>query len=166
MKKIILLVYLIVTILFLRSCDPLLTIYKEIVHDAEKEHYTTYGEIVHDAVKEHYTTYEILSLVQVQKNGRPTLYYFCVVDDTHDGIDVLWLSISKDENDDYAMEATIIADNIEFGKKYLTTSTKQDLTVEYLICEKKDIPDSVLQKIKFNDREFYFCITNIIDQTM
>ena len=148
MKKSILLICLIVATLLLCSCEPL---------------FTTYGEIVHTAVKEHYTSYDILGLIQVQKDGKPTLYDFCVIDDTHDGIDILWLSASKNENDDYTMASTIIADNIELEKVYSVTSTSQDFTVEYLICEKKDIPDFALQKEKFifNDKNLYFCIISI-----
>ena len=152
MNKSVIAVCLIVAILLLCSCEPL---------------FTTYGEIVHDAVKEHYSSYEILSLIRIEKNGTPTLYNFCVIDDSQNGIDVLWMSTSKKENDDYSMESTIIADNIELNKEYLITSKKQDLTVEYLVCEKKDIPDSVLQKekIKFDGNVLYFCIINIDSQT-
>jgi len=152
MKKSVIAVCLIVVILLLCSCEPL---------------FTTYGEIVHDAVKEHYSSYEILSLIRIEKNGTPTLYNFCVIDDSQNGIDVLWMSTSKNENDDYSMESTIIADNIELNKEYSITSKKQDLTVEYLVCEKKDIPDSVLQKekIKFDGNVLYFCIINIDSQT-
>ncbi len=148
MKKSILLICSIVATLLLCSCEPL---------------FTTYGEIVHTAVKEHYTSYDILGLIQVQKDGKPTLYDFCVIDDTHDGIDILWLSASKNENDDYTMASTIIADNIELEKVYSVTSTSQDFTVEYLICEKKDIPDFALQKEKFifNGKNLYFCIISI-----
>lgn len=152
MKKSVIAICLIVAILLLCSCEPL---------------FTTYGEIVHDAVKEHYSSYEILSLIRIEKNGTPTLYNFCVIDDSQNGIDVLWMSTSENENDDCSMESTIIADNIELNKEYSTTSKKQDLTVEYLVCEKKDIPDSVLQKekIKFDGNVLYFCIINIDSQT-
>ena len=152
MKKSILLICVIVATLLLCSCEPL---------------FTTYGEIVHTAVKEHYTSYEILGLIEVQKDGEPTLYDLCVIDDTRGGIDVLWLSASKNENNDYTMASAIIADNIEFGKGYSITNAKQDLIVEYLLCEKKDLPDSVLQKkkIKFDGQELYLCITNVINQT-
>jgi len=152
MKKSVIAVCLIVVILLLCSCEPL---------------FTTYGEIVHDAVKEHYSSYEILSLIRIEKNGTPTLYNFCVIDDSQNGIDVLWMSTSKNENDDYSMESTIIADNIELNKEYSITSKKQDLTIEYLVCEKKDIPDYVLQKekIKFDGSVLYFCIINIDSQT-
>ncbi len=148
MKKSILLICLIIATLFLCSCEPL---------------FTTYGEIVHNAIKEHYTSYEILGLIQVQKGGKPTLYDFCLIDDTHGGIDILWLSASKDENDDHTMASTIIADNIELEKVYSVTSTGQDLIVEYLICEKKGIPASALQseKIKFDGQELYFCTISI-----
>lgn len=148
MKNGILLICLIVATLFLSSCEPLFTIY---------------GEIVHDAVKEHYTSYEILGLIQVQKDGKPTFHEFCVIDDTHGGIDILWLSGFKDENDDYTMVSTIIADNIELEKVYSVTSPGQDLIVEYLICEKKGIPASALQskKIKFDGQELYFCTLSI-----
>lgn len=152
MKKYVIAICLIVSILLLCSCEPL---------------FTTYGEIVHDAVKEHYLSYEILSLIRIEKNGTPTIYNFCVIDDLQNGIDVLWMSTSKNENDDYSMESTIIADNIELNKEYSITSEKQDLTVEYLVCEKNDIPDSVLQKekIKFDGNVLYFCIININSQT-
>ena len=152
MKKSVIAVCLIVAILLLCSCEPL---------------FTTYGEIVHDAVKEHYSSYEILSLIRIEKNGKPTLYNLCVVDDSQNGIDVLWMYSSKNENDDYSMESTVIEDNIELNKEYSITSKKQDLTVEYLVCEKKDIPDSVLQKekIKFDGDVLYFCIINIGSQT-
>lgn len=148
MKRIILLICLIVAILLLSSCEPLFTIY---------------GEIVHNAVREHYESYEILSLIQVQKDGKRTFYYFCVIDDSHDHFDVLWLSTFKDENDDYTMVGTVNADDIEFGKVYSATSTEKDLTVEYLLCKKKDIPDSTLQKekLKFSGEDLYFCITSI-----
>lgn len=152
MKKSFLLICLTVGIFILSSCEPL---------------FTTYGEIVHNVVKEHYTSYEILGFIQVQIDGTPTLYDFCVLDDTHDGIDVLWLSASNDGNDDYTMATTLIADNIELGKGYSVTNAKQDLIIEYLICEQKDVPDSVLQKekIKFGEQELYFCITNAINRT-
>ena len=152
MKKSVIAVCLIVVILLLCSCEPL---------------FTTYGEIVHNAVKEHYSSYEILSLIQIEKNGKPTLYNLCVVDDLQNGIDVLWMSSSKNGTDDYKMESSIIADNIELNKEHSITNKKQDLTVEYLVCEKKDIPDSVLQKekIKFDGNVLYFCIINIDSQT-
>ena len=149
MKRAIISFCLIVSIFLLCSCEPL---------------FTTYGEIVHDAVKEHYSSYEILSLVRIEKDGTPTLYNLCVVDDSHNNIDVLWMSTSKNETNDYTMKSTIIADNIELNKEYSVISEKQDLTVEYLVCEKKDIPDSVLQKekFKFDGNVLYFCITNIV----
>ena len=152
MKRTVTVICLIVAICLLSSCEPL---------------FTTYGEIVHDAVKEHYSSYEILSLIPIEKNGKPTLYNLCVVNDSQNGIDVLWMSSSKNETDDYKMESSIIADNIEFNKKHSITNKKQDLTVEYLVCEKKDIPDSVLQKekIKFDGNVLYFCIINIDSQT-
>ena len=70
----------------------------------------------------------------------------------------MWYNILKE---------VIIADNIEFGKGYSIINAKQDLIVEYLLCEKKDLPDSVLQKkkIKFDGQELYLCITNVINQT-
>ena len=152
MKRTVTVICLIVAIFLLSSCEPL---------------FTTYGEIVHDAVKEHYSSYEILSLIRIEKNGKPTLYNLCVVDDSQNGIDVLWMSSSKNGTDDYKMESSIIADNIELNKEHSITNKKQDLTVEYLVCEKKDIPDSVLQKekIKFDGNVLYFCIINIDSQT-
>lgn len=149
MKRSIFFICIIVVIFIFSSCEPL---------------FTVYGEIVHDAIKEHYASYEILRLIQIQNDGKPTLYHFCVINDSHDNIDVLWMSTSKNEDDDYTMVATIITDNIESKKEYSVTSKEQDLTVEYLLCEKKDIPDSALQKekIKFGGRELYFCITNLI----
>ena len=152
MKRTVTVICLIVAIFLLSSCEPL---------------FTTYGEIVHDAVKEHYSSYEILSLIRIKKNGKPTLYNLCVVDDSQNGIDVLWMSSSKNGTDDYKMESSIIADNIELNKEHSITNKKQDLTVEYLVCEKKDIPDSVLQKekIKFDGNILYFCIISIDIQT-
>ncbi len=152
MKRTVTVICLIVAIFLLSSCEPL---------------FTTYGEIVHNAVKEHYSSYEILSLIRIEKNGKPTLYNLCVVDDSQNGIDVLWMSSSKNETDDYKMESSIIADNIELNKEHSITNKEQDLTVEYLVCEKKDIPDSVLQKekIKFDGNVLYFCIINIDSQT-
>ena len=152
MKRTVTVICLIVAIFLLSSCEPL---------------FTTYGEIVHDAVKEHYSSYEILSLIRIEENGKPTLYNLCVVDDSQNGIDVLWMSSSKNGTDDYKMESSIIADNIELNKEHSITNEKQDLTVEYLVCEKKDIPDSVLQKekIKFDGNILYFCIISIDIQT-
>ena len=152
MKRTVTVICLIVAIFLLSSCEPL---------------FTTYGEIVHDAVKEHYSSYEILSLIRIEKNGKPTLYNLCIVDDSQNGIDVLWMSSSKNGTDDYKMESSTIADNIELNKEHSITNKKQDLTVEYLVCEKKDIPDSVLQKekIKFDGNVLYFCIINIDSQT-
>ena len=152
MKRTVTVICLIVAIFLLSSCEPL---------------FTTYGEIVHDAVKEHYSSYEILSLIRIEKNGKPTLYNLCVVNDSQNGIDVLWMSSSKNGTDDYKMESSIIADNIELNKEHSITNQKQDLTVEYLVCEKKDIPDSVLQKekIKIDGNILYFCIISIDIQT-
>ena len=152
MKRTVTVICLIVAIFLLSSCEPL---------------FTTYGEIVHNAVKEHYSSYEILSLIRIEKNGKPTLYNLCVVNDSQNGIDVLWMSSSKNGTDDYKMESSIIADNIELNKEHSITSKKQDLTVEYLVCEKKDIPDSVLQKekIKIDGNILYFCIISIDIQT-
>ena len=122
MKKTVISIVLIGVMFLLCFCEPL---------------FTAYGEIVHDAVKEHYESYEILNLIEIEKDGIPTLYNFCVIDDSQNNIDVLWMSASKNGNDDYIMASTIIADNIELNKKSSVTSEKQDLTVEYLICEKK-----------------------------
>ena len=65
------------------------------------------------------------------------------------------------------MKSAIIADNIELNKEYSVISEKENLTVEYFICEKKDIPDSVSQKekFKFDGNVLYFCITNIGSST-
>ena len=42
---------------------------------------TTYGDSVHEAVKEHYEAYEILGLVRLEKDGKPTLQNFCIIND-------------------------------------------------------------------------------------
>ena len=86
MKRNVTVICLIAAIFLLSSCEPL---------------FTTYGEIVHDAVKEHYSSYEILGLIRIEKNGKPTLYNLCIVDDSQNGIDVLWMSSSKNGTDDY-----------------------------------------------------------------
>ena len=151
MKRFVISFCLIVTIFLLCSCEPLFTIY---------------GEIVHNAVKEHYSSYEILSLIRIEKDGQPTHYDLCVVDDSHNNIDVLWMSTSKNGNDDYTIKSTIIADNIELNKEYSVISEKQDLTVEFLVCKEKDIPDSILskEKIKFDGNVLYFCIISVNSQ--
>ena len=129
---------------------------------------TTYGEIVHTSVRKFYENYEILNLCHIEKDGKPTLDNLCVVDDTQEGIDVLCISFlhSKDNHGEYISTETITADNIKIGKTYSTEDNFENIIVEYIICEKKDIPPSTLQKekFKFNGQNMYLCITNFTEK--
>ena len=157
MKKCIFLVLILLVALSLVACslfEPIATIY---------------GEIVHDAVKEFYEKYEICCLVRLEKDGKPTLRNFCIINDTQGGIDIMCISFARSDEkyDEYIATGSVLADNIELGKSYSTGDTLENTIVEYVICEKKDIPDSTLQKEKFTfgGQELYFCITSIVSPT-
>ena len=68
MKKYLFFLALFMVILSLVSCS-----FEPIV--------TTYGDSVHEAVKEHYETYEILGVVRLEKDDKPTLQNFCIIND-------------------------------------------------------------------------------------
>ena len=127
--------------------------------------FTKYGETVHQSVQKYYDSYEILEFYRIEKDGVPTLHNLCIINDMQDGIDVLCISYKRsDENyDEYISTEVVVGDNIEFGKRYSTDAHMNDITVEYMICEKKDIPETTLQseKIKFNGKALYLCIMSV-----
>lgn len=147
MKKIILVVFLCIALTFFAGCEmePL---------------FTDYGETVHGAVKEYYDSYEILALIRLEKEGKPTLHNFCVVNDMQGGIDVLYISYSLDGNDTYIASQGIIVNNAVQGEIYSSNEAACDIAVKFVICEKQDIPDSALQKEKFTfeNKSLYFCV--------
>lgn len=123
--------------------------------------HTSYGEIVHNAVKEYYDSYEILGLIQLEKDGKPTLYNFCIVNNMQGGIDVICISYSKDINGNYTTSQSVIATDVIQNEIYAVNYDLEDTMVNFLICEKQDIPNSTLQKknFTFNKSSLYFCIT-------
>ena len=129
--------------------------------------FTIYGEIVHQSVQKYYDSYEIMEFYRIEKDGVPTLHNLCIINDMQDGIDILCVSYKRsDENyDKYISTEAIVGDNIEFGKSYSTEAHLNDITVEYVICEKKDIPEEALQteKFKFNGKTFYLCIMSVTE---
>ena len=129
--------------------------------------FTKYGEIVHQSVQKYYDSYEILEYYRIEKDGNPTLHNFYIINDMQDGIDVLCVSYKRsDENyDEYISTEAIVGVNIKFGKSYSTEAHLNDITVEYVICEKKDIPEEALQteKFKFNGKTFYLCIMSVTE---
>ena len=154
MKKLFASIILCIMLLSLIGCDiePLFTIY---------------NETAHQSVQKYYDSYEILEYYRIEKDGKPTLHNFYIINDMQDGIDVLCVSYKRsDENyDEYISTEAIVGDNIEFGKSYSTEAHLNDITVEYVICEKKDIPEEALQteKFKFNGKTLYLCIMSITD---
>lgn len=129
--------------------------------------FTKYGEIVHQSVQKYYDSYEILEFYRIEKDGVPTLHNLCIINDMQDDIDILCVSYKRsDENyDEYISTEAIVGDNIEFGKSYSTEAYLNDITAEYLICEKKDIPEEALQteKFKFNGKTLYLCIMSVTE---
>ena len=153
MKKILSLIILCVMLISLIGCDiePI---------------FTVYGDIVHQSVQKYYDNYEILELYMIRKDGAPTLHHLCIVNDMQDSIDVMCITYKYSEiQDDYISIETVICDNVELGKNYSTDEHFNDVTVEYVICEKKDIPEATLQseRFKFNEKTLYLCIMNVTD---
>ncbi len=152
MKKLFITILLILFVFSLVGCDI-----EPIFH--------TYGDTVHDAVKEFYDDYEILELVHIKINKRQSAKNLCIVDDKSGGFDIVCISYVPDENNanNIITIQNLLVDNTEIGKTYSTKESFEGLTVEFLICEKSDIPDSALQKekFKFNGKALYLCITNI-----
>ena len=154
MKKLFAIIILCIMLVSLIGCDiePL---------------FTTYGEIVHQAVQKHYDDYEILELYRIEKDGVPTLHNLCIIDDSQDGIDVLCISYKRsDENrDEYISTEAVVGDNIEFTKTYSTEALLNGMSVEFAICEKKDIPEAALEseKFKFNGTTLYLCIMSVTE---
>ena len=153
MKKILSLIILCVMLISLIGCDiePI---------------FTVYGDIVHQSVQKYYDNYEILELYMIRKDGAPTLHHLCIVNDMQDSIDVMCITYKYSEiQDDYISIETVICDNVELGKNYSTDEHFNDVTVEYVICEKKDIPEATLQseRFKFNEKPLYLCIMNVTD---
>ena len=151
MKKILSLIILCVMLISLIGCDiePI---------------FTVYGDIVHQSVQKHYDNYEILELYMIRKDGAPTLHHLCIVNDMQDSIDVMCITYKYSEiQDDYISIETVICDNVELGKNYSTDEHFNDVAVEYVICEKKDIPEATLQseRFKFNEKTLYLCIMNV-----
>ena len=129
--------------------------------------FTGYGETVHQSVQKYYDNYEILEFYRIEKDGVPTLHNLCVINDMQDGIDVLCVSYKpSDENyDEYISTEVIVGNNIELRKNYSTESHLNNIVVEYIICEKKDIPEATLQskKFKFNGKALYLCIMSVTE---
>ena len=129
--------------------------------------FTDYGEAVHQSVRKHYDNYEILAYCRIEKDGVPTLHNFYMINDMQDGIDVLCISYKRsNENDgEYTSSEVIVSNNVEFGKSYCTEGHLDDIAVEYLICEKNDIPTAALQSEKFkcSGKTLYLCILNVTD---
>ena len=154
MKRIIMVVVICIALVSLIGCEiePLFTIY---------------GETIHESVRKFYEDYEILNLCSIVKDGKTTWHNLCVVNDIQEGIDIICISYSRSEEnyDEYVTTESIAADNVELGKSYSTEAAFKDILVEYVVCEKKDIPDSTLQKekFKFNEKNLYLCITKITD---
>ena len=151
MKKILSLIILCVMLISLIGCDiePI---------------FTVYGDIVHQSVQKYYDNYEILELYMIRKDGAPTLHHLCIVNNMQDSIDVMCITYKYSEiQDDYISIETVICDNVELGKNYSTDEHFNDVTVEYVICEKKDIPEATLQseRFKFNEKTLYLCIMNV-----
>ena len=153
MKKLLFFLAVFIVIILLVSCsfDPIVTIY---------------GDSVHEAVKEHYQDYEILGLVRLEKDGKPTLQNFCIINDAQGKMDILSITyaLSEENRDDYIATSTVLNDNIEIGKYYSSETVLENTVVNYTVCKKGDVLDSVLQKekIKFGGQEFYFCIVEIV----
>ncbi len=127
---------------------------------------TTYGDSVHEAVKEHYEAYEILGLIRFEKDDKPTLQNFCIINDMQGKMDILCISyaLSEENRDDYIATSTVLNDDIEIGKYYSSETVLENTVVNYTVCKKGDVPDSALQKekIKFGGQELYFCIVEIV----
>ena len=143
-------VFMVIIILVSCSFDPIVT---------------TYGESVHEAVKEHYEAYEILGLVRLEEEGKPTLQNFCIINDRQGNMDILCISyaLSEENRDDYIATSTVLNDDIEIGKYYSSETVLQNTVVKYTVCKKDDVPDSVLQKekIRFDGQELYFGIVEL-----
>ena len=153
MKRILSLIILCVMLISLIGCDiePI---------------FTVYGDIVHQSVQKYYDNYEILELYMIRKDGAPTLHHLCIVNDMQDSIDVMCITYKYSEiQDDYISIETVICDNVELGKNYSTDEHFNDVTVEYVICEKKDIPEATLQseRFKFNGKTLHLCITSVTE---
>ena len=131
--------------------------------------YVRYGDIVYEAVDKYYENYDILWLYQLTKDREPTLYDFCIIDDLQGGIDVMLLTTAYtlDENNQkrYYYDVTDIIDNIEFGNTYSTDDNIDSMIVEFVVCEEDKIPDTTIQKAKFeyNKQTLFFCVTSITD---
>ena len=126
----------------------------------------TYGESVHEAVKEHYEAYEILGLIRLKKDGKPTLQNFCIINDTQGEMDIMCIeySLSEENRANYIAMGTVLTDNIEIGKCYSSEDVLENTVVNYIVCKEDDMRDAALQKekIKFDGQEFYFCIVEIV----
>ncbi len=129
--------------------------------------FTVYGETVHQSVRKYYDNYEILEYYRIEKDGVPTLHNFYIINDMQGGIDVLCISYKRsDENyDEYIPTEVIVGHNIELGKSYSTEAHLNGIAVEYVICEKKDIPEAALQseQFKFNGNTLYLCIMGVTE---
>ncbi len=127
---------------------------------------TTYSNSVHEAVKEHYEAYEILGLVRLEKDDKPTLQNFCIINDMQGKMNILCIAyaLSEENRDDYIATSTVLNDNIEIGKYYSSETVLENIVVNYAICKKSDMPNSVLQKekIEFGGQELYFCIIEVV----
>jgi Cys-tRNA synthase (O-phospho-L-seryl-tRNA:Cys-tRNA synthase) len=150
MKKIVLIVFLCIALAFLVGCEtePL---------------FTTYGETVHNAVKEYYDNYEILDLIRLEKDEKPTLHNFCIVNDMQGGIDVLCISYSLDNDNTYSSSQSIIINDAIQDEIYSSNEAIENTMVKFVICEKQNIPDYTLQKEKFTfeNQSLYFCIIEV-----
>ena len=130
--------------------------------------FTVYGEDAQQSVQKFYDNYEILEWYGIEKDGIPTLHYFCIINDMQDGIDVLCVSYkrSDEDRDEYISTEVVISDNVEFGKIYSTEEHLRNIVVEYTICARNDIPKETLQseRFKFNRRTLYLCILSVTDK--
>lgn len=127
--------------------------------------FKTYGETVHDAVKPYYDDYEILELVHIKVNNRQSAKKLCIVNDKMGDLDIVCISYEADGDspDGISTVQCLLVNNLEIGKTYSTGDFFDGLTVEFVICDKPNIPDSTVQKEKFklDAKALYLCITSV-----
>lgn len=152
MKKTVLPLAIILLIILLTSCsnEPL---------------FTVYGDNIDLETSDLHKSYRILELYNVEKDGEPTLHHICLINDGSNNIDIMYISYSK-ANDNYAEYVSrnkTAINNAELGKLYSTGKGFKDITVEYIICEEKDIPQDTLQhsEFDFNEKTLYLCIISV-----
>ena len=85
-------------------------------------------------MKEFYSDYEILELVRLEKNGKPTAHNFCITKNPQEQIDIIAISyLSSESEEGYETTQSIIVNSATVDKKYSINNIAGCETVEFII---------------------------------